>query len=163
MPPPRPGSRNSARWLLAEANDIQPELVGQFNFIDQIVNKIRRGDRFAGDRIGCSGDEAVESNLQWAIVGGASAITQRADPALFAVSDSIASQRDLTALFHELARKFACVTNFDAPALVLYETATNAMRLRHFSGTVSRPVLTHSMSLRPRRIAFRSASNYLPA
>ncbi len=49
--------------------------------------------------------------------------------ALFAVSDAIASQRDLTALFHELGGRLARVVNFDALSLVLHDTATNVMRL----------------------------------
>jgi formate hydrogenlyase transcriptional activator len=48
---------------------------------------------------------------------------------LFAVSDAIASQRDLTDLFHELARRLAHVVSFDALSLVLHDAATNVMRL----------------------------------
>ena len=49
--------------------------------------------------------------------------------ALFAVSDAIASQRDLRALFHELAGRLARAVSFDALSLVLHDRATNVMRL----------------------------------
>ena len=49
--------------------------------------------------------------------------------ALFAVSDAIASHRDLPALFHELAERLARVAQFDALCLVLHDAATNMMRL----------------------------------
>jgi formate hydrogenlyase transcriptional activator len=49
--------------------------------------------------------------------------------ALFEVSDAIASQRDLTALFHELATRLGRVVSFDALSLVLHDTGTNVMRL----------------------------------
>src|SRR5690349_24654481 len=49
--------------------------------------------------------------------------------ALFAVSDAIASQRDLTDLFHELAGRLARVVSFHALSLVLHDAAANVMRL----------------------------------
>ncbi len=49
--------------------------------------------------------------------------------ALFAVSDAIASHRDLPALFHELAGRLGRVVQFDALSLVLHDAATNTMRL----------------------------------
>ncbi|MBV8780275.1 MAG: sigma 54-interacting transcriptional regulator, partial [Phycisphaerae bacterium] len=49
--------------------------------------------------------------------------------ALFAVSDAIASHRDLEKLFHELASRLARAVNFDALSLVLHDSATNVMRL----------------------------------
>jgi formate hydrogenlyase transcriptional activator len=49
--------------------------------------------------------------------------------ALFAVSDAIASHRDLSALFPELARRLARVVSFDSLSLVLHDIATNLMRL----------------------------------
>jgi formate hydrogenlyase transcriptional activator len=49
--------------------------------------------------------------------------------ALFAVSDAIASQRDLSALFPELASRLARVASFDSFSLVLHDTASNVMRL----------------------------------
>jgi formate hydrogenlyase transcriptional activator len=48
---------------------------------------------------------------------------------LFAVSDAIASHRDLQSLFHELAARLARVVQFDALALVLHVAATNTMRV----------------------------------
>ncbi|MBV8235111.1 MAG: sigma 54-interacting transcriptional regulator [Acidimicrobiia bacterium] len=49
--------------------------------------------------------------------------------ALLAVSEAIASHRDLPALFHELAGRLHHVVRFDYLALVLHEAATNTMRL----------------------------------
>ncbi len=49
--------------------------------------------------------------------------------ALFAVSDAIASHRDLSALFHELGNRLGRVVNFHALSLVLHDVATNVMRL----------------------------------
>ena len=49
--------------------------------------------------------------------------------ALLAVSEAIASHRDLPALFHELAGRLHQVVRFDYLALVLHEAATNTMRL----------------------------------
>ena len=49
--------------------------------------------------------------------------------ALLAVSEAIVAQRDLSALFHELAGRLHQVVQFDGLALVLHEAATNAMRL----------------------------------
>lgn len=50
--------------------------------------------------------------------------------ALFAVSNAIASHRDLSALFHELAARLARVVQFDALSVVLHDPATGTMR-RH--------------------------------
>jgi formate hydrogenlyase transcriptional activator len=49
--------------------------------------------------------------------------------ALFAVSDAIASHRDLPALLHELAARLTRVVKFDALSLVLHDAATDTMRL----------------------------------
>ena len=49
--------------------------------------------------------------------------------ALLAVSEAIASHRDLPALFHELAGQLVQVVHFDALSLVLHEAATDTMRL----------------------------------
>ena len=61
--------------------------------------------------------------------------------ALFAVSDAIASQRDLTALFHELSGRLNRVVSFDALSLVLHDTATGMMRLHviEHSETLEKP------------------------
>jgi formate hydrogenlyase transcriptional activator len=59
--------------------------------------------------------------------------------ALFAVSDAIASHRDLPALFHELAGRLGRVVRFDALSLVLHDAATNTMRL-HVLETLIEPV-----------------------
>src|SRR5689334_15511269 len=49
--------------------------------------------------------------------------------ALFAVSDAIASHRELSALFHELGIRLGRVVSFDALSLVLHDPATDLMRL----------------------------------
>lgn len=49
--------------------------------------------------------------------------------ALFAVSDAIASHRDLGGLFHELGSRLRRVVSFDALSLVLHDEAKNVMRL----------------------------------
>src|ERR1700740_415009 len=49
--------------------------------------------------------------------------------ALLAVSEAIASHRDLPALFHELAGRLHAVVRFDYLALVLHEAASNTLRL----------------------------------
>ena len=49
--------------------------------------------------------------------------------ALLGVSEAIATQRDLPALFHELAGQLVEVVAFDALSLVLHEAATDTMHL----------------------------------
>ncbi len=49
--------------------------------------------------------------------------------ALLEVSEAIAQQRDLTALFHELARRLHWVVEFDFLTLVLHDSVRNVMRL----------------------------------
>ena len=49
--------------------------------------------------------------------------------ALLAVSASIVAHRDLCALFHDLACRLRQVVRFDYLTLVLYEVATNSMRM----------------------------------
>ena len=57
--------------------------------------------------------------------------------ALFAVSDAIASHRDLPALLHELAGRLAQVVQFDALSLVLHDATTNTMRLHVLESRVA--------------------------
>jgi formate hydrogenlyase transcriptional activator len=49
--------------------------------------------------------------------------------ALLEVSEAIAQQRDLPALFHDLAERLHCVIDFDFLTLVLHDAARNVMRL----------------------------------
>ncbi len=49
--------------------------------------------------------------------------------ALLAVSQAIASHRDLPSLFHELGSRLAAVVQSDALSLVLHEAATDTMHL----------------------------------
>ena len=60
--------------------------------------------------------------------------------ALLAVSEAIASHRDLPALFHELAGRLHQVVRFDSLALVLHEAATNTMRLHVLEVLRTHPV-----------------------
>ena len=60
--------------------------------------------------------------------------------ALLAVSEAIASHRDLPALFHELAGRLNHVVRFDSLALVLYDAVTNTMRL-HVLGSEPTPYI----------------------
>jgi formate hydrogenlyase transcriptional activator len=55
--------------------------------------------------------------------------------ALLAVSQAIASHRDLSALFHELADRLHQVARFDFLALVLHDAASNTMRLHVLEAT----------------------------
>src|SRR5580700_7882744 len=50
-------------------------------------------------------------------------------PALLAVSEAIASHRDLSALFHELAGRLQQVVRFDYLGLYLHQAEGNTMRL----------------------------------
>src|SRR6201998_2302273 len=49
--------------------------------------------------------------------------------ALLEVSEAIAQQRDLPALFHDLAARLHSVIDFDFLTLVLHDSAKNVMRL----------------------------------
>src|SRR5512135_2211764 len=60
--------------------------------------------------------------------------------ALLAVSEAIASHRDLPALFHELAGRLHHVVHFDYLALVLHEAATNTMRLHVLGASEPTPI-----------------------
>src|SRR5260370_33309688 len=51
--------------------------------------------------------------------------------ALLEVSEAIAQQRDLRALFHDLATRLHFVVEFDFLTLILYDPVRNVMRL-HF-------------------------------
>ncbi len=67
--------------------------------------------------------------------------------ALLAVSEAIASHRDLPALFHELAGRLRQVVRFDFLTLVLHEAATDTMRL-HVLET-SEPLLDSTVLVLP--------------
>src|ERR1700686_1500132 len=49
--------------------------------------------------------------------------------ALLEVSEAIAQQRDLPALFHDLAGRLHSVVDFDFLSLVLHDSSRNVMRL----------------------------------
>jgi len=49
---------------------------------------------------------------------------------LLAVTEVIATQRDLSSLFHDLAMRLSPIVQFDLLALLLYDPAKNLMRLR---------------------------------
>src|ERR1700736_4036773 len=56
-------------------------------------------------------------------------LTRRQLEALREVGDAIAQQRDLPALFHDLAVRLHSVVDFDFLTLILHDTARNVMRL----------------------------------
>ena len=60
---------------------------------------------------------------------------------MLAVSEAIASHRDLPALFHELAGRLHHVVRFDYLALVLHEAATNTMHLHVLEASEPTPYL----------------------
>ena len=73
--------------------------------------------------------------------GGQASGTGEPYRALLAVSEAIASHRDLPALFHELAGRLHHVVRFDFVSLVLHEAATNTMRLHVLEATEPTPYL----------------------
>jgi formate hydrogenlyase transcriptional activator len=60
--------------------------------------------------------------------------------ALLAVSEAIASYRDLSALFHELAGRLHQVVRFDYLPLILHEAAGNTMRLHVLEASEPTPI-----------------------
>ncbi|HEY6943611.1 MAG TPA: sigma 54-interacting transcriptional regulator [Candidatus Acidoferrum sp.] len=62
--------------------------------------------------------------------------------ALLEVSEAIAQQRDLSALFHDLAARLHSVIDFDFLTLVLHDAARNVMRLHTLESRV--PVEKHT-------------------
>src|SRR5947209_10479137 len=63
------------------------------------------------------------------LLGAPSEHSRRQLEALLQVSEAIAQQRDLPALFHELAERLHSVIDFDFLALVLHDAKRNVMRL----------------------------------
>ena len=80
---------------------------------DAILKFMRDAEKIAG---GVFADSGLEHS-------------QRQFEALLEVSETIAQQRDLKILFHELAERLHVVLQFDFLALVLHNPATNTMRL----------------------------------
>jgi hypothetical protein len=80
---------------------------------------------------------------------GQAAVTGGRYQALLAVTEAIASHRDLPELFHELTGRLQKVVRFDYIALVLNEAATNTMRLHvpiHLlRGSSAQPAVPKSM------------------
>jgi formate hydrogenlyase transcriptional activator len=62
------------------------------------------------------------------------AATEEHYRALLGVSEAIITQRDLPALFHELAGRIVQVASFDFLSLVLHDAATGTMRLHAVGG-----------------------------
>ncbi|MBO0723212.1 MAG: GAF domain-containing protein, partial [Blastocatellia bacterium] len=56
---------------------------------------------------------------------------------LLAVTEVIATQRDLSSLFHDLAKRLSPIVQFDLLALLLHDPAKNVMRLRLLEGSES--------------------------
>jgi formate hydrogenlyase transcriptional activator len=74
-------------------------------------------------------------------LGGQASGTGEPYRALLAVSEAIASHRDLPALFHELAGRLHHVVRFDSLALVLHEAVTNTMRLHVLGSSEPTPYI----------------------
>src|SRR6202050_3163085 len=66
--------------------------------------------------------------------------------ALLEVSEAISQQRDLPALFHDLAERLHSVVDFDFLTLVLHDPARNVMRLHILETRLPTPVKTGSES-----------------
>src|SRR5579863_8167289 len=64
--------------------------------------------------------------------------------ALLEVSEAIAQQRDLPALFHDLAGRLHSVVDFDFLTLVLHDPVRNVMRLHILESRLPTPVKTGS-------------------
>jgi formate hydrogenlyase transcriptional activator len=60
--------------------------------------------------------------------------------ALLAVSEAIVSQRDLSALFHELAGRLHQVVRFDYLGLALHEATSNTLRIHLLEGAEPTPL-----------------------
>src|SRR6202162_6705368 len=60
-------------------------------------------------------------------------LSRRQLEALLEVSEAIAQQRDLPALFHDLATRLHSVVDFDFLTLILHDPARNVMRLHIFA------------------------------
>src|ERR1700674_737638 len=66
--------------------------------------------------------------------------------ALLEVSEAIAQQRDLNALFHELSERLHWVVEFDFLTLVLHDPVRNVMRLHILETRIPTPAKTGSES-----------------
>jgi formate hydrogenlyase transcriptional activator len=84
--------------------------------------------------------EPVTSSLEAAPAAPAVALelTRRQLEALLEVSEAIAQQRELPALFHDLAERLHAVVDFDFLTLILHDATRNIMRL-HILETGDRP------------------------
>jgi formate hydrogenlyase transcriptional activator len=88
--------------------------------------------------------------------------------ALLEVSEAIAQQRDLPALFHDLARRLHSVIDFDFLTLVLHDPAKNVMRLHILETRIptAKPKpseLEHSMESHPSGWVWQTQQPYLVA
>jgi hypothetical protein len=68
--------------------------------------------------------------------------------ALLEVSEAIAQQRDLPALFHDLAGRLHQVVRFDYLGLLMHDAASDTMRLHVVRArpTLVRPAITFSVA-----------------
>jgi formate hydrogenlyase transcriptional activator len=88
--------------------------------------------------------------------------------ALLEVSEAIAQQRDLPALFHDLAARLHSVIDFDFLTLVLHDPAKNVMRLHILETRIptAKPKpseLEHSMESHPSGWVWQTQQPYLVA
>src|SRR6266849_5874322 len=95
-----------------------------------LVGRPSRGPGLAklrGQEGGCYSARAAQPRL--AMPEQSTDHFRRQLEALLEVSEAIAQQRDLPALFHELAQRLHSVVDFDFLTLMLYDAARNSIRL----------------------------------
>lgn len=115
--------------LDVNVNAVQPARLLRFSTLNTTKASLARG-------CDCDKPDAMLQFMQDAekIANGSPVSTGlehsgRQFEALLEVSEAIAQQRDLKALFHELSLRLHAVLQFDFLALVLHNPATNTMRL----------------------------------
>src|ERR1700723_2231530 len=73
----RRGCGQNDRWrrvekfwpmMLADAEDVEADSIGEFDFVEQAAQALRRRERFAGDRVGDRCGKAVDANLHEDVV-----------------------------------------------------------------------------------------------
>src|ERR1700731_3942073 len=89
--------------------------------------------------------DSVSSSAE-VVLGAPSEHSRRQLEALLQVSEAIAQQRDLPALFHELSERLHSVVDFDFLALVLHDPKRNVMRLHVLESRMSHEKKTGSES-----------------
>src|SRR5215813_14912325 len=84
--------------------------------------------------------------------------------ALLEVSEAIAQQRDLPALFHELAKRLHSVVDFDFLTLLLYDASRNVVRLHVLEARDARETpqdAEYSIDEHPAGLVWRTQQPYV--